>query len=272
MVANTSYSKPEGVNQLSIVLVKPQLAENIGMVARAMHNCGLNDLRLVNPMQDFISQKAIAASAGGSEILKVAKTYGNTEDAIADLHFVVATSARTRDTVKPVWHPRYAAMELVSRTSLAINCGIIFGREKSGLTNHDVGLSDVLLEVPLNPEYSSLNLSQAVLIISYEWFQAFKSYKLQTNKYRNSRLAHKKELNKLFTHLEYELDKCGFLRVSEKRPSMIRAIRAVLQRSSLTEQEVRTCHGIITELRYGRRGDVANRNDWSRQYSKAVKK
>ena len=126
MAANTTNSKSQGVSQLSIVLVKPQLAENVGMVARAMHNCGLCDLRLVNPMQDFISPKAIAASAGGSEILKVAKTYGKTEDAIADLHFVVATSARIRDTVKPVWHPRHAARELVSRTSLAINCGIIF--------------------------------------------------------------------------------------------------------------------------------------------------
>ncbi len=249
----------------AVILVQPQLGENIGTAARAMYNCGLVDLRLVNPRQDWLSDKAIAASSGAAEVLKVARTFDSNEEAIADLEFVAATTARPRDNVKTVWTPRHAGPELASRAASDIACGVLFGREKSGLTNHDVGLADVIVEVPLNPAYSSLNLAQAVLVIGYEWFQATQSSEAVVTPYGQTRPATKEELQLLFDHLEHELDDSGFLRVEDKRPSMVLAIRAMLQRAALTEQEVRTLHGIVTELRYGRREDQARKYDWKKK-------
>ncbi len=249
----------------AVILVEPQLAENIGTTSRAMYNCGLTDLRLVRPRQDWLSPKAIAASSGALNVLESAHPYETTEDAIADLEFVAATTARPRDNVKPVWTPRHASSELVARAEANIKLGILYGREKSGLKNEDVSLADVIIEAPLNPAYSSLNLAQAVLVVSYEWFQAAQSSDAVTMQYRETRPATKEELTLLFEHLEHELDDCGFLRVEEKRPSMILAIRAILQRAALTEQEVRTLHGIVTELRYGQRDDHLRKYEWKRK-------
>jgi len=248
-----------------IILVQPQLSENIGTTARAMYNCGLTDLRLVRPRQDWLSPKAIAASSGAVNVLEGAFPFESTEAAIADLEFVAATTARPRDNVKTVWTPRHAGGELDSRLKSAIPCGILFGREKSGLKNEDVSLADVIIEAPLNPAYSSLNLAQAVLIVCYEWFQAAHASEAVTMPYRETRPATKGELTLLFDHLEYELDESGFLRVKEKRPSMILALRALLQRASLTEQEVRTLHGVVTELRYGNREDFLRKYEWKRK-------
>jgi len=248
-----------------VILIQPQLAENVGTTARAMYNCGLFDLRLVNPKQDWLSQRAIAASSGASEVLKAARRFESTEDAIADLEFIAATTARPRDNVKTVWSPYHAGGELVSRMASDVSCGILFGREKSGLTNHDVGLADVIIKAPLNPAYSSLNLAQAVLVIGYEWFQATQSAEPVTVPYGDTRPAKKEELQLLFDHLEHELDDCGFLRLEDKRPSMVLAIRAMLQRAVLTEHEVRTLHGIVTELRYGRREDHERKYEWRSQ-------
>ncbi|MBT6960485.1 MAG: RNA methyltransferase, partial [Rhodospirillaceae bacterium] len=237
----------------AVVLVESQLAENIGTAARAMYNCGLTDMRLVKPKQDWLSEKALAASSGASEVLKSAGFYESTEDAIADLEFIAATTARPRDMVKTVWTPHHAGGELATRATAGTKIGILFGREKSGLKNHDIGLADVIIEAPLNPAYSSLNLAQAVLIVAYEWYQASQASEAETIPYGITRPANKDELNLLFQHLEYELDTCGFLHVEEKRPSMVLNIRTMLQRAALTEQEVRTLHGVVTELRYGRR-------------------
>lgn len=249
----------------AIVLVEPQLAENIGTTSRAMYNCGLTDLRLVNPRQDWLSSKALAASSGATNVLEAAQVYQSLEEAIADLEFVAATTARSRDNVKPVWTPRHAGGELFARASANIKLGILYGREKSGLRNEDVSLADVIIEAPLNPAYSSLNLAQAVLVVGYEWFQAAQASEAVTIPYRETRPATKEELTLLFDHLENELDECGFLRVKEKRPSMILALRAILQRAALTEQEVRTLHGVITELRYGNRDDFERKHNWKRE-------
>lgn len=249
----------------AIILVEPQLAENIGTSARAMYNCGLTDMRLVKPKQDWLSPKAIAASSGASDVLKSAKEYESTEDAVADIEFLTATTARPRDMIKTVWTPRHAGGELASRAEACTKIGILFGREKSGLKNHDIGLADVIIEAPLNPAYSSLNLAQAVLVVAYEWYQASQVSEPETIPYGITRPANKDELNLLFQHLEYELDTCGFLHVEEKRPSMVLNIRAMLQRAALTEQEVRTLHGVITELRYGRRDEFDERSDWKKK-------
>jgi tRNA/rRNA methyltransferase len=249
----------------AIILVETQLAENIGTTSRAMYNCGLTDLRLVKPRQNWLSPRALAASSGAVNVLEAAQVYESTEEAIADLEFVAATTARPRDNVKPVWTPRHAGGEFAARAASNMKLGILYGREKSGLKNEDVSLADVIIEVPLNPAYSSLNLAQAVLVVAYEWFQATQSSESVTMPYRETRPATKDELTTLFDHLEHELDESGFLRVKEKRPSMILALRALLQRAALTEQEVRTLHGVVTELRYGNREDFLRKYEWKRK-------
>ena len=246
----------------AIILVHSQLGENIGMAARAMHNCRLKDLRLVSPRQDWLSDKSIAASAGGADILKNASFYETTEEAIADLHFVGAATARQRDIVKPVKTPRQFSSSLLDKKELTIKAGCLFGREKSGLRNHEISLADVIVEVPLNPDYSSLNLAQAVLIIAYEWFQLDVKPRAGSVSDEKSLPGTKQQLDMFFQHLEGELDSSGFLRVKEKRPGMILNIRAIFQRAGLTDQEIQTLHGIVTELRYGGRSDRPKRNIW----------
>jgi tRNA/rRNA methyltransferase len=242
----------------AVILVEPQLAENIGTTARAMMNCGLAELRLVDPKQDWLSDKAIAASSGAERVLETATRYATIEAAIADLEIVYATTARRREMTKPVMTARAAAAHMHEQAALKRRLGLLFGREASGLTNHEIALANIAVEVPLNPVHSSLNLAQAVLIVGYEWFQ--EGYRgpdaIVTAR---TPLADKKMLDGLFKHLEDELTMCGFLRNDEMRPSMVVNLRNMLQRAELTEQEVRTFHGVIKELRYGRRPDRPRR-------------
>ena len=238
-----------------MILVEPQLAENIGTAARAMMNCGLTDLRLVDPKQDWLSEKAIGASSGAGAILEKARRFDTTEEAVADLQVVYATTARRREMIKPVMTARAAAADMHARTTAGEKIGLLFGRERVGLTNHEISLSNILVEVPLNPEHSSLNLAQAVLVVGYEWFQAGYAGPESLMTFNHTEPATKEDLQGLFTHLENELVLCGFLRNEAKRPSMIVNIRNMLQRAELTVQEVRTLRGMIVELRYGRRDD-----------------
>lgn len=232
----------------AIILVQPQLSENIGTTARAMLNCGLTDLRLVQPRESWLSDKAIAASSGADSLLHAARVFDSTAEAIADLHRVYATTGRSRFMTKPIVTPRRAAAEMQAHIGQGQRCGVLFGRERTGLENDDIALADTVLNVPLNPAYCSLNLAQAVLVIGYEWYQAGDG----TPDYAMTRgatgVASKEQLVGFFEHLERELDECGFLRVADKRPSMVRNIRNMFQRANLTEQEVRTLHGIVSEL------------------------
>jgi tRNA/rRNA methyltransferase len=258
---STSYAdkarliaKP-GANPPAVILVEPQLGENIGTAARAMMNCGLTDLRLVDPKQDWLSEKAIGASSGAGKILESAQKFMTTEEAIADLQVVYATTARRREMIKTVMTARTAASDMRARSDASERIGLLFGRERVGLTNDELSLANHLVEVPLNPEHSSLNLAQAVLIVGYEWFQAGYAGPESMMTFNRTAPATKETLQELFTHLEKELVLCGFLRNEAKRPSMIVNIRNMLQRAELTVQEVRTLHGMIVELRYGRRDD-----------------
>ena len=155
-----------------IILVRPQLSENIGTAARAMMNCALTDLRLVAPRENWLSDKAIAAASGAEGILHNAQVFERTEDAIADLQKVYATTGRNRFMVKPVVTPKQAALEIRTHHATDIRTAVMFGPERTGLENDDVALADIVITVPLNPEHFSLNLAQCVLLIGYEWFQA----------------------------------------------------------------------------------------------------
>ena len=231
-----------------IVLVRPQLAENIGTTARAMMNCGLSELRLVAPRDKWPSEKAVAAASGADEILANAQLYPHLPTALGDLNRVYAMTARNRDMPHRVLDARQAATELRARTGQGQRCGIIFGPERSGLTNDDLTMADTVITVPLNPAHSSLNLAQAVLVLGYEWAHLVFGGVPAPVPEGETAPATKEQMTALFEHLERELIDCGFLRNLAMRPTMIRNIRTMLQRGNMTDQEVRTFHGIISGL------------------------
>jgi tRNA/rRNA methyltransferase len=232
-----------------IILVQPQLGENIGAAARAMLNFGLTRMRLVRPRDKWPNHQALNTSSGAELVLDQAELFDTTEDAIADLRHVYAATARVRDMVKPVFAPHETAQRLREQGGKGEASGILFGRERSGLDNDDVALAEALLIVPANPAYSSINLAQAVLLLAYEWFQAGAPETLEEITRKGASPATAEELQHLFDHLEGELDACGFLRPPEKRPRMVRNIRNIFTRAELTDQEVRTLRGIITGLK-----------------------
>jgi tRNA/rRNA methyltransferase len=231
-----------------IVLVEPQLGENIGACARAMLNCALSELRLVAPRNGWPNEFAEKAASGAHGVLENAQVYDTTADAIADLNLVYASTARRRDTVKTILTPREAAVSMRQTIAGGNRIGVLFGPERSGLENDDVALAEAVIEVPLNPDFSSLNLAQAVLLIAYEWHQAGRAGVSADPVLPETVRASREELIGFFEHLERELDDCGFLRPPEKRASMVRNIRNLFQRTALTDQEVRTLRGIVAGL------------------------
>ncbi|MGE0744481.1 MAG: RNA methyltransferase [Rhodospirillales bacterium] len=236
----------------AVVLVAPQLAENIGAVARAMLNFGLTDLRLVRPRPQWPSEAAINTSAGADSVLAAARLYDTTAAAVADLTHVFATTARVRDMEKPAMDPRAAAGRLRTAAAAGEGCGLLFGPERSGLHNDDLTFADALVIVPTNPAFSSLNLAQAVLLCAWEWQMAGGAGVPDAIARKDSRPATREEIQGFFDHLEGELDRSGFLRVPQKRPRMVRNIRNIFNRAALTDQEVRTLRGIVAFLTRGR--------------------
>ncbi|QJE73140.1 RNA methyltransferase [Aerophototrophica crusticola] len=233
-----------------VILIQPQMGENIGACARAMLNCGLTELRLVAPRDGWPNEKAVSASAGATAVLDGVKVFDTTEAAISDLQKIYSTAARVRDLVKDIVTPREAAAEVRAHMEAGRRVGLMFGPERTGLNNDDITLSDTMISVPLNPGFSSLNLAQAVLLVAYEWWMAGEAGETEPRYTHTgaSRPATKEELHNLFVHLEGELDQTGFYTHPDKRPSMIRNVRNTLQRAHLTEQEIRTFHGLIAAL------------------------
>lgn len=231
-----------------IILVRPQLGENIGMAARAMLNCGLSELRLVSPRDGWPNEKAQRAASGADVVLDEAKVFDSVADAVADLQRVVATSARTRELVQRIVTARRAALDIRGWTAAGERVGILFGPERTGLENDDMVHADTALSIPLNPQFSSLNIAQAVLLVSYEWMASADATPEERMSQHATRPATKDELQNLFDHLERALDQSGFLRHKAMRPAMVNNLRALLQRTGMTEQEVRTFHGVIKFL------------------------
>ncbi len=247
----------------AVVLVEPQLGENIGAAARAMANGGMSDLRLVNPRDGWPNPRAVAAASGANWILDGARVFESTEAAVADLRWLYATTARPRDMVKEVRTPRQAAQRIKAFAPDGDECGVLFGPERTGLRNEHLVLSTDLIVIPVDPAFSSLNLAQAVLVVCYEWFQAgLAPSEMEPDRYdRGARPASRAEMLNLFDHLEAQLDAVGFLRPPEKRPLMVQNLRNLLQRAQPTEQEVRTLHGVVRSLSGTRREDLeANRS------------
>src|SRR5271163_3777340 len=247
-MAGTNHRRPAVTGGPAIILVEPQLGENIGTAARAMLNCGLDDLRLVRPRDGWPSDKAVAAASGADMVLEKARLYPTVAAAISDLVHVFAATARDRGMVRREVTPRHAAIEMRARLGAGEACGVLIGPERTGLLNDDVALADTVLTVPLNPAFSSLNLAQAVMVVGYEWFLASQDPPAETLHVGHSRPATSEELVRFFDHFEEALVDSGFIRHPDKRPSLFRNLRNFFQRAYPTEQELRTLHGVVTSF------------------------
>ena len=248
-MAGTDSTKAPRLGGPAVVLVEPQLGENIGTAARAMLNFGLTDLRLVRPRDGWPNVKALNAASGADEVIARVRLFETTTAAVADFNRVYATTARDRHMVKPVVTPRRAAAEMRTAAETGLACGVLFGPERTGLSNDDIVAADVVVSMPLNPAFSSLNLAQAVLVIGYEWFLAGVEAPAVELPLLDTRIATKQELFAFFDHLERELDAAGFFPTPEMRPTMVRNLRNLFERTALTEQDVQTLHGIVSRLR-----------------------
>ena len=233
---------------VSIILVRPQLAENVGTAARAMMNCALDDMRLVDPDEDHLCSRAIAASSGAQEILQKAKVFKTLSEAVADLQKVYATTGRTRDMIKPVFTGQGMANDVLDNCRKNIRCGVLFGPERTGLENEDLAYADAIVNIPLNPKHCSLNLAQAVLLVGYELFRLSDTTPERFVSMPNTEPANKQETEHFFSHLEQELDAADYFKSSEKKPRMMRNLRNIFMRADLTSQDIRTLHGVITNL------------------------
>jgi tRNA/rRNA methyltransferase len=234
-----------------ILLVETQLGENIGAAARAMLNFGLVELRLVRPQCGWPNAKALAACSGASEVLNHATLHETLAAATADLHHLVATTARPRELAKPVADAADAAVAIRAATAAGLRVGVLFGPERTGLANDDLLLADSLLTVPVNPAYASLNLAQAVLLVGYEWHKAADAGVPPPSPAPPP--ASKAELRGLLDHLTAELDRVDFFRTADRRTSMLRQLETALARAGFLTSEIQLLRGIVKELARGGR-------------------
>ena len=272
--AGTDRTRPTVAGGPAIILVRPQLAVNIGMCARAMGNFGLTDLRLVNPRESWPlrgtwREAADAAAAGAQHLLGKARLYDSVAAAVADLHFLWATTARERGQGKRIVAPAAAMAEAFPRIAAGHNEGILFGPERTGLANDEVGLADAILTFPVNPAYASLNLAQAVLLTGYEWFRAAHGDALPFTATERSPPAPREMVFSFFEYFEDALEKNGFFRPAGKRPIMQRNLRNMFHRMGLTEQDVRTLRGAIVRLVEGPRAEPKTRRRLRRRVAPA---
>jgi tRNA/rRNA methyltransferase len=236
----------------AVILVRTQLGENIGAACRCMLNFGLTDLRLVAPRDGWPNPAAGPMAAGASDVLDNAKLFETTEEAIADLKFILAATARRRELEIPVIGTDNVGPKVKSLSEDGIATGILFGPEKAGLTNADTVLADAILTYPVNPAFQSLNLAQAVNIFAYIWANASLPNIPDVFEPEISESANRQDLMGLFGHLEDELERAGFFFPEAKRALMSQNIRAPLTRAKMTMQEVRTFRGIVKALAEGR--------------------
>jgi tRNA/rRNA methyltransferase len=220
------------------------MGENIGSAARAMKNFGLTELVLVAPRCGWPNERAQMLASGAADIIERAQLFESTEAALAPYNLVLATTARGRDVVKEIHTPEAAARRLREATG---RTAILFGNERAGLTNEEMSLADGVITIP-TADFWSLNLAQAVLVTAYEWLKSADSTPAVRTRPSAALPATRHELTGLFEHLERELDAAEFLFPPAKRETMVRNIRAMILRSRLSDQEVRTIRGMIVAL------------------------
>ena len=238
----------------AIILVEPQLGENIGMAARAMGNFALDRLRIVNPRDGWPNVAAQRAAAGADHILERAELFDTVEQAVADLDLLFATTARAHDQAKPVMGPQAAAQEIAGHAAGGGGAGILFGRERWGLTNEEVARANRIITFPVNPGFASLNLAQAVLLMGYEWFKQATAGELPFAMPERSERASQHQMDAFFENLVRELDRVEFLRPAEKRDTMLVNLRNIFLRMEPTRQDMHTLHGVVMAIAEGRKG------------------
>ena len=232
------------LGKIYFILVRPQMGENIGSVARAIKNFNIKYLRIVNPRCNWPSQKALATSVGAKDILKSAKIYNSIEKAIGDLDIIFASTSRIRKVNKKI----ISILDFKKKVEKKRKIGILFGPEASGLSNDEISYANYLVKIPTNKKFSSLNLSHSVIIFCFELFQYFSNKKVIYKSTYKSSVAKKSEVNKFLSFIINKLDKRGFLQPDHKRKSMIRNINNIFHRLNLSEQEMRILLGIFSTL------------------------
>src|ERR1700761_5785010 len=238
-----------------VILVEPQLGENIGMAARAMGNFGLSRMRIVNPRDGWPNVHARRAGPGADHILDHAELFDTVEQAVADCTLLFATTARAHDQAKPVVGPEAAARETVAQIEAGTGeVGILFGRERYGLQNEEVALANRIVTFPVNPGFASLNLAQAVLLMGYEWFKLSTAGALPFAMPERPEPASQHQMQAFFDNLVRELDKVEFLRPAEKRDTMLVNLRNIFTRMEPTKQDMHTLHGVVMAIAEGRKG------------------
>ena len=232
------------LNNIYFILVRPQIGENIGSVARAIKNFNIKYLRIVNPRCSWPNQKALSTSVGAKDVLKSAKIYNSVEKSIGDLDIIFASSSRIRKINKKT----ISVLNLSTKIKKGRKIGILFGSESSGLSNDEVNCADYLVKIPSNTKFSSLNLSHSAIIFCFELFKHFKKNKNEYKTGYKSSIAKKSDVNKFLKFIIDGLDKKGFLQPDHKRQSMIRNINNIFHRLNLSEQEIRILLGIFSTL------------------------
>ena len=244
-----------------IVLHQPQMAENIGMVARAMANCGLTDMRLVQPRDGWPNKTAWPSASGADDILDRAVVYDTLQDAVADCHLVFGSCAFARELIKPVLTAETAAQAICALPDdQTQQAALVFGPERTGLSKDDLALCDGIITIPLNPEFASLNLAQSVLLIGYAWWYRAviaPAHQLQPGvldmlELNGAEPASQDDIANLYAHALWALAQKDYFTNPQNAPMMQRNGRSFLQRMRLTKQEARTAHGMLKALLDGR--------------------
>ena len=245
---NTLHQKINLNNSPTIILVRPQMGENIGSVARGMLNFGLSDLRIVSPRDGWPNQNAVAVASGAGSVLENAKIFNSTQEACADLNYIFATTARNRDLTKETFVPNHAIKKIDEIIMSNQKVGVLFGPERAGLENSDVCLAQAIISVPINQNFSSLNLAHCTLIIAYEWFNLRLNQDLIKSPKDRIEYASLLEVMHLQSALLKNLDAAGFFWPIDKKQSLTENLTNLLGRLPLTSADVRTLHGVIKAL------------------------
>ena len=232
------------LSNIYFILVRPQMGENIGSVARAIKNFKITKLRIVNPRCNWPNQKALATSVGAKDVLRSTKIYNSLEKSIGDLDIVFASTSRIRKINKKI----ISILDLKKKLQEKQKIGIIFGPEASGLSNDEVNYADYLVKIPTNNKFSSLNLSHSAIIFCFQLFQFFSNKKVVYKSNYKSVVATKFQVNEFLSFIIKNLDKKGFLQPAHKRKSMLRNINNIFHRINLSEQEIRILLGIFSTL------------------------
>ena len=247
------------MTQPVFVLIRPQMGENIGAAARGMLNFGLDRLRLTAPRDGWPNPKAVAMASGAGRLLDVAGVSETTAEAVADRHYVYATTARARDLTTPVFTPEAAMVDAAARIAKGERVAVLFGPERTGLENDDIARANAVITVPVNPDFPSLNLAQCVLLVAYEWRRASAAVEPVRTGWAGTEPATAIETERLAQHWEDRLEDAGFFFPPEKAPGMKTTFRNLFSRLPLTRSDVQILHGALRQL--VRRAGVGSGDD-----------